>query len=447
MDNAYALQANVVDLLLDAVCVVDAQGRFVFVSAAFETIFGYAPAEVIGTQMIDLVHPDERARTLQAASEIMHGMPKRHFQNRYVRKDGRVVDIMWSARWLPDEGVRIAVARDVTELRRAEALQAATYAISEATNAAEDLPAMYRGIHDIVGRLLPAARFHIALYDDRRNVLSYPYHVDDAGPAPAPHALDAGSAIAGVIRGAQPLLITTADGDWLGVPLVVQQRVFGALVLQNHPSAVRYSEQDKELLHYVSTQVAAAIQRKRVEVQLQYVARYDQLTDLPNRDLLHDRLQTSLARARRDQTRLSLLYIDLDKFKQVNDTAGHVSGDLLLRDVAQRIKGCVRESDTVGRVGGDEFIALLGIIDHPSDAERIAEKIRAALDRPFDIGGQALRISCSVGIAVYPQHGTEYKQLIRHADQAMYGAKRQGGNRVRLAHRAQETPADVPTDG
>jgi diguanylate cyclase len=112
--------ADVLDLLPDAACVVDAEGRFLYVSASFERIFGYTPDEVLGRRIFDLVHPDDRAATLQQAEQVMDGSLQRHFRNRYVHKDGHSVDIQWSARWLPEHGVRIGVAHEVTELRRAE---------------------------------------------------------------------------------------------------------------------------------------------------------------------------------------------------------------------------------------------------------------------------------------------------------------------------------------
>jgi diguanylate cyclase (GGDEF)-like protein len=163
------------------------------------------------------------------------------------------------------------------------------------------------------------------------------------------------------------------------------------------------------------------------------MARHDVLTDLPNRQLFDDRLQTSLAIARRNKGRLALLYIDLDKFKQVNDTLGHLVGDLLLIEVAQRITSCLRESDTVGRMGGDEFMVLLNDILSTEDASVVAEKIRAALNRPFDLAGQKLQIASSIGIATYPEDGEEKQHLIRHADEAMYGAKTNGGNQLLTA--------------
>ena len=463
--SAYGPLNHVMDLLLDAVCVVDADGRFVFASAAFERIFGYTPQEIVGRPMIDLVFPADRARTLQAASEIMAGQPKLHFQNRYVRKDGQVVHIMWSARWSPADGVRIAVARDITELKRAESMQAALHAISEAAHASEDLLGLFRHIHQVIGELLPAHNFFVALYDREKDELSFPYFIDALGEAPAPRKLDSATFTAKVIRSGQALLLTSAEWaglpdcvgpplgwpfvEWLGVPLSSQRGVIGALVVQSYSGEVRYTEQDKTLLQFVSTQVAAAIERKQTETWLQHIARHDALTGLPNRELFHDRLQAALARARRDGERLSLLYIDLDRFKQVNDNFGHATGDLLLQQVAQRIGQCVREADTVARVGGDEFVVLLHRIARPHDAQAIAEKIRGALAQPFDVAEHVLEIASSIGIALHPEHGDDNKQLIRHADNAMYDAKKRGGNRFLLADMPVDTPsaagAESPT--
>lgn len=125
--------ASVLDLLLDAICIVDTQGRFVSITGACERIFGYSPEEMIGKPMIDFVFGDDRARTLQQVEKIMAGHLQRHFENRYVRKDGQLVDIMWSARWSPNDQVRVAVARDITERKRIEALHAAQIAVSDSS--------------------------------------------------------------------------------------------------------------------------------------------------------------------------------------------------------------------------------------------------------------------------------------------------------------------------
>lgn len=175
-------------------------------------------------------------------------------------------------------------------------------------------------------------------------------------------------------------------------------------------------------------------ERKDVEEHMAHMAQYDALTHLPNRALFDDRLKQALAVAQRNSTRLALMYIDLDKFKPVNDTYGHGVGDLLLKDVALRIHDCLRESDTAARVGGDEFVILLPTIETGEDASKVGEKIRHALSRPFELAGHTLKIGSSIGVAVFPDHGGEEKLLVRSADAAMYHAKKNGRNNVKMYH-------------
>ncbi|MFZ3121401.1 MAG: diguanylate cyclase [Variovorax sp.] len=444
-----AFLSSVMDLLVDTICVVNVEGRFVFVSAACQQTFGYTPAEMIGQPMIDFVHPDDRARTLARVDNIYAGTQEPHFENRYVRKDGRTVHIMWSARWSPEAGVRVAVARDVTERKRAESMQAALYAVSEAAHTAENLLALFRHVHQIVGGLLPAVNFFVALYDRAKDELSFPYYVDAEHEAPAPRPLDSGTLSAEVIRSGQAMLLRadTAPNlpprvkldvgrnslDWLGVPLQTQQGPIGVLVVQSYTGDVRYTEHDMELLQFVSTQVATAIERKQMETRLRHIARHDPLTDLPNRALLHERIEAALQHARAEHRRLALLYVDLDMFKEVNDRFGHAAGDLLLQETAARLHGGVAQAGMVGRIGGDEFLVLL---DSDCTVERslaIAESLRSRLCQPFALADTVVSVSPSIGIALYPEHGDDYKQLIRDADEALYAAKKSGGNRVRLA--------------
>jgi diguanylate cyclase (GGDEF)-like protein/hemerythrin-like metal-binding protein/PAS domain S-box-containing protein len=163
------------------------------------------------------------------------------------------------------------------------------------------------------------------------------------------------------------------------------------------------------------------------------LAYYDALTRLPNRRLFHDRMQMAITQARRDKSRLALMMIDLDRFKPVNDSLGHAVGDLLLKAVAGRMQLCLRESDTLARVGGDEFFVILPGIINELDAVGVGEKIRQALNEPFDLeGGYQVSIACCVGIAIFPEHGLEEKTLARNADAAMYAAKAFGRNCVQV---------------
>jgi diguanylate cyclase (GGDEF)-like protein/PAS domain S-box-containing protein len=171
---------------------------------------------------------------------------------------------------------------------------------------------------------------------------------------------------------------------------------------------------------------------KQAEEQMHRLAHYDALTGLPNRTLFADRLRQSLATAKRDKAHIALMFLDLDKFKPVNDTLGHDVGDLLLNEAAKRMQNCVRESDTVSRVGGDEFVVLLPAVETEQDAMRVAEKILYALNQPFELAGHSIGISASIGVAVYPDHGSDEKMLIKNADIAMYYAKGGGRNNVKL---------------
>jgi diguanylate cyclase (GGDEF)-like protein/PAS domain S-box-containing protein len=165
-------------------------------------------------------------------------------------------------------------------------------------------------------------------------------------------------------------------------------------------------------------------------IQTQFTAQHDPLTHLPNRLLLEDRLQQLLSSAKRDKERAALLFVDLDRFKPINDSHGHDIGDRLLQEVAKRLQACVRESDTVARIGGDEFVILLPMVESPEDAKQVAEKIRAALNQPFNVAALTLHISSSTGIALYPEHGVSNEQLLKNADTAMYWAKESGRNEV-----------------
>ncbi|WP_114973784.1 diguanylate cyclase domain-containing protein [Rhodoferax ferrireducens] len=165
---------------------------------------------------------------------------------------------------------------------------------------------------------------------------------------------------------------------------------------------------------------------------LKHLAQHDSLTGLPNRALFDDRLGQAVSQARRDQTRMALMFVDLDGFKAVNDTYGHHVGDCLLIAAAQRMQTCVRNVDTVGRLGGDEFVVLLNHVEKDVDALLVAEKICLALNQPFDLDGRHMDISSSIGVAIFPAHGSDELTLSRSADAAMYLAKESGGNRVRL---------------
>jgi diguanylate cyclase (GGDEF)-like protein/PAS domain S-box-containing protein len=173
-------------------------------------------------------------------------------------------------------------------------------------------------------------------------------------------------------------------------------------------------------------------ERLNTERTIHYMAHHDALTGLPNRRLMQDRLNQAIMSARRKQRHVAVLFLDLDRFKVVNDTLGHDTGDFILKDVARRLSSCVREGDTVSREGGDEFVMILPDLERPEHARVVADKIVKELERPVEIGGHEIHVTPSIGISHYPNDATDVHQLLKHADNAMYQAKDAGRNTIRF---------------
>jgi diguanylate cyclase (GGDEF)-like protein len=183
--------------------------------------------------------------------------------------------------------------------------------------------------------------------------------------------------------------------------------------------------------------------RKRADEQLYRMAHYDVLTDLPNRLLFMDRLQQLRAMSQRMKQRMAVLYLDLDRFKHINDTLGHDVGDKLLRLVAERLAENVRGMDTVARIGGDEFVIALGNLGDAGGAEIVARKVLKALSVPHHIEVHELQVTTSIGISIYPEDGTELEELLKKADLALYSAKEQGRSCFRRWASPQRTKEDT----
>lgn len=225
-----------------------------------------------------------------------------------------------------------------------------------------------------------------------------------------------------------PVVVLSGVSDQSLALQAVQQGAQDYLVKgQGHPEllarAVRY-----------------AIERKRAEEHLTYLAQYDQLTGLVNRSLFRDRLVQAMARSKRMQQPIGLMLLDLDRFKAVNDTFGHDMGDELLKTVSERLKACVREVDTVARMGGDEFTIILEGVTSEENILMVAKRIVESIATPFELKGEHISIGISIGITIYPHDDHPIDELLKHADTAMYRAKQLGGNAF-LLHQVTETPS------
>jgi diguanylate cyclase (GGDEF)-like protein len=363
-----------------------------------------------------------------------------------------------------------ALRSEVADRERAEHLQSALFQITELSSQPGDMADLFKSLHVIVGDLLFALNFYIALFDDDTGEVTFPYYVDERlTRRPDPRRGERGFTEY-VIRQRRPCLIDSAEArrlessgeitiqndinrscSWLGIPLFDGDVVRGVLAVQSYSPHVSYSLRDQDLLTFVSRHIDTALSRRsaaeaihtanlRLEARvqdrtreldfanakLQHENAHDSLTGLPNRSHLQQHLQVAWREFCDHGQELVVMFIDLDRFKMVNDSLGHHSGDLLLIQAADRLRSCMRESDLLARLGGDEF-AVLAYAAPPDITVAIAERILLAFDVPFYIDGHAVFSSCSIGVVGADlQFHKEPADLLRDADTAMYRVKNAG---------------------
>lgn len=363
-----------------------------------------------------------------------------------------------------------ALRQQVIERERAEHLQGALFQIAELSSQPGDTEELFHSLHGIVGDLLFARNFYIALFDPQTGFVTFPYYVDENLQNHPKARTGRRGLTEYVIRQRRACLIDyeeaarlTAVGEiesgnetnraqsWLGIPLFEEEQVRGVLVVQSYQPHICYTPRDQELLTFVSRHIDTALSRRsaaeaiqtanlkleaRVQsrtreldhanAKLQHENSHDALTGLPNRPHVLLRLQRAWEEFQESGRHLTVMFLDLDRFKMVNDSFGHHYGDLLLIQAGSRLRECLRESDLLARLGGDEFAVLAPDATVDQSVE-IAERILAAFDLPFLIDGHTVFSSCSIGIVMADQQfHDEPADLLRDADTAMYRVKHGG---------------------
>ena len=349
------------------------------------------------------------------------------------------------------------LAEIIENLEYANKIQDALFEIAELTFKTNTMGEFYRSLHQCIGRLTFAKNFFVALLKDNGETIEFPYAVDELDQD-AVDEFDLGEIFEKVRIDPENLSITgyTLSKDtpfllyekdiqkmldnkdlyilgsipkaWLGVPFGSGDNK-GIVVVQSYSTDFLFQEKDKQLLSFVAKHINDAIERMEAKQKLEFLALHDPLTDLPNRSLFKDRIQHAFLHCQNNrQDNIALLFIDVDRFKQVNDTYGHHVGDKLLIAIVKSIKTTLRNTDTLARLGGDEFAILLdGKIDHETIC-RISENIINAMAEAFNIDGLNVSSSLSIGIATYTSASTNAEQLLIDADHAMYQAKLKGRN-------------------
>jgi len=443
--------------------------RILLANPKLSQMLGYSGEELLGLKTDDFVHPDQvgedrpkyREQMLRGEVDVFSS------ERRYVRKGGsslwvnRTVSLVRDAAGRPLYFIRLV--EDISErvqLARRRALEhAVTQVLAESATVEEAMPVVLRTICLALGWTCGAYWKWFETEELLR--CAETWHVDAEGvadfvaasrenpnEAPAWRGAAPGTSTGGVVRRVWfsgtsawfpdvtrqpdfrrgPAAARASIRSAFGFPILAGTRPLGVMEFYNR----EIEQPDEALLQMVraiGSQIGQFIQRKQAEDKVLHLAQFDTVTGLPNRYLLNDRLALTLTQAERNDWSVAVLFVDLDRFKAVNDTYGHAAGDILLRQVAARLKECLRTSDIVGRLSGDEFALVLPDLGKADDAGLVAQKIVGALAAPFDLDGQQTYISASIGIALFPSDGGDPDTLVRNADTAMYRAKEQGRDR------------------
>jgi len=407
---------DLVENINEVIYAVDTSGLITYVSPVVEQLGGYSPSEIIGRPFIEFIHPDDLLPLMESFQRTVSGNPE-PFEYRVLTKSGEVHWVRTFSRpvFAGDRMVGLrAVLMDITDRKQAE--QALRESEERYRSLIETSPDAIT-LTDLNTNIIMVNQQALALHgcdsaEDMvgRNALDFIAPEDRRRAVEnARKALEAGS-----VRNIEYTLLRKDGTSFPG---------------ELSASCIVDSEGKPKAFIGVVRDIT---ERKLAEETIRHLAYHDALTNLPNGMLFRDRLNLALAQARRNNKILALLFLDLDRFKLINDTLGHAAGDQLLQNIGEELKDLVRGGDAVARMGGDEFTVLLPGISQVQDAVAIAQRILESVKQPRVAAGHEFHITTSIGVAIYPSDGTDAEALMRNADTAMYRAKEQGRDNYQL---------------
>jgi diguanylate cyclase (GGDEF)-like protein len=380
---------------------------------------------------------------------------------------------------------------EISERQKIESLQQALFEISELSASVEgDMHDFYAAIHDTLSRLIGAPNCYVAILDKENQMLSFPYYIDEVSSAVESRPMSLGVTEYIIRHGSAELIdynrvqqlcddnelssyvaknMRIKLNSLIGSPLIIDGEICGVIAVQSYSKEKEYNFKDLEFLRFVSHHIAVALSRKQssdaikaynqklaeevkerteelnstnlflqkqieerlqAQQQLEHDAQHDSLTGLANRVLFNSRLELALASKQRYvESNFAVIFIDLDRFKQINDSLGHMAGDLFLKEVSVRISSCIRGHDLLARLGGDEFVVLFDNYESPNDVEEISARIISSIAKPFNIENKDMYSGASIGIAYIESGYQTADEVLRDADAAMYQAKSLGRGR------------------
>jgi len=436
----------------EALAYTDMDGIILEVNKRFEELSGYELDELRGKH-IKKVLTTYHTQILDSNNDFtdLELMAK--------KKDNKLIHVSVSATLNQvNEQItgKIFLLNDITNRKANEVVNNVLYNISRAANSDISLKELYPVIRKELSSITDTTNFYIALFDEEKNKLYFSYYVDEVGERDENFLVskysNSDNIFNYIFKTGQSLLLNynkykkmVARGDfnyhdvitnkqiWLGVPLKIEGKIIGSMILQSYTDPKLYSEKDIKLMEFVSEQIATTIQRKQLEEGLRRLAHYDYLTGACNRGYGLSLLTQQIKLAHRKKQKILLAYLDIDGFKDINDTFGHKEGDKVLTEVVKLFKSTLREIDIICRMGGDEFL-LIFPDSSLKDLPMIKERLNKNLDKLNQIIKKPCKIDFSIGISYYhPDKPQSIDELISIADESMYKEKKKN-NGIRSAH-------------
>jgi diguanylate cyclase (GGDEF)-like protein/PAS domain S-box-containing protein len=388
----------------------DLRGRIVLVNRAFERITGFGRGELIGTDFLDLVLLSDREEARARLFERLGGGTGTEFGVRLLARSGEVIELQVTTELAFEDGRPAGIqgyARQAGQWARFARYLRLLHRLSTTTYPFIDL--LFRDYLATGCEIFGAECGAIT-----------------AGDGNALHIIgDAESDLfaADVIASRETVSRETESGFYLGTPIVIDESVYGTIGFWSSRTASDADTYAREVLEMLAKSIAVAIHQRQLTDLLAFQANHDALTGLPNRLMLQRELDLRLVDAAEKGKTLAVIFVDLDRFKQINDTLGHEIGDLVLEQIAAKLNARMQPDDILARLGGDEFTAVLTNCDTADEAAEYARELLAAVRTPHQVAGRELFVTASIGISLYPKDGADAATLLRHADSAMYAAK------------------------
>ena len=445
LDSASHMK-SVLNAVNEGVITFDSNLRIIMINRFSLNLWGYSREQILGQNLSILIDKPYSGRIKKYAKEKKLSekinLLNQDIKIKGVTKDGNKfpVSLNFVETKIEDNQFFTVSITDLTDFIKNKQIQACMLEISNSVRISTNIKQLYREIYKNLNLLMPIEEFTISLIEGTEQIQEYNYSSNNKDFEVT--STIKSNIIEPIIKDKKPLIYSSEQIEYLkdknklnkkfktpnsyiGAPLIISKKIIGAVSIKIFDKNINYSEEELNILKFISDQIAMAIDKVQSVEEMHYLAYYDKMTKLPNRILFNDRAKFAFKNAQRTKEKYSVLFLDLDEFKIINDTMGHNAGDKLLKIVARKLIDSVREGDTISHWGGDEF-TILSKINDIEDNQKLCQRILKEIKKEVKINNKKIDCSVSIGASIYPTHGDNIDELIQKADMAMYVSKTKG---------------------